>query len=624
MKIAVGQMEVHPGRPQLNLKAALKMVRQAVEQGCDMLTLPEMALPGYLLGDLWERESFLRECLEAQDELVRASVALPIAFGGLAVDWKKHNEDGRVRKYNAACLAQRGDLLRPGKTAPYAIKTLLPNYREFDDSRHFYDTRKLAQEQGVTVESLIQPFTLKVAGKSRRLGLMLCEDGWDQDYGLSPAQILVRAGSEMLFNLSCSPYTRGKNSKRGRVFSAQARALGTPLVYCNCVGLQNNGKTIYSFDGSSNVYDGQGKTVYAAPMFETALGVVDMGAPPRETCGVETSDIVEMYRALIYGTSNFLKLTGIERVVIGLSGGIDSALAAVLYARLLPPENLLLVNMPSRFNSGLTRQAAETLATRLGCGRLVLPIGPGVEATLGQFENLDFKVGEKSHRLSLSPLGLENVQARDRGARLLAALASAFGGGFTCNANKSELTVGYATLYGDLAGFAAVLGDLWKGDVYGMSRYINQNFGDLIPAAILEVKPSAELSEAQNPEKGGGDPLCYPYHDALFRCWVEDWNRKSPEEVLQWYEEGSLAEHLGVDPTLVEGLFANIGEFIQDLERWWKAYAGLGLAKRIQAPPILALTRRAFGFDHRESQLPVTFTKNYLERKTRLLRDGGS
>ncbi len=214
---------------------------------------------------------------------------------------------------------------------------------------------------------------------------------------------------------------------------------------------------------------------------------------------------------------------------------------------------------------------------------------------------------------------LENVQARDRSSRILAAVAAAFGGVFTCNANKTEATVGYTTLYGDLGGFIACLADLWKGEVYALAEHLNAiSSPPVIPQGSIDVVPSAELSPDQAVDEQKGDPLIYPYHDCLFASWVEWWNRATPEENLRWYADGVLAEKIGYEGQ-VHDLFPDATSFIADLERWWNLYQGMGIAKRIQAPPILGVKRRVFGFDHRESQIGPRYTRAYEALKAELL-----
>lgn len=622
-------MEVIPGRPDRNCDAMLAMIDEARGKGAELVIFPEMAVPGYLLGDTWEQPAFLRDCEEHGRRIVAASRGICVMFGNVGVDWDKRGDDGRVRKYNAFFVARDGALCG-GKNFPYPfrIKTLQPNYREFDDSRHFYSLRKLAAELGTSPEDLLRPVEVSLDGRLARIGCILCEDGWYDDYGLKPTDILHRHAAELIVNISSSPFTLGKNNKRNRVFSKQAEETGTPLVYVNNVGLQNNGKTVYTFDGFSTVYDGRGQIVAYCPPFSPALKLVDLDLDKRGG-NIEPQTVPDdrgistIYETLHYGVGKFLAQTGIGRVVIGVSGGIDSALAAALYTRVLGPENVLLVNLPSVYNSSTTKGLAEQLAKNLGCLYAVVPIQEAVEHTVGQLggtDIVDMRDGTRS-QLTVTPFMTENIQARDRSSRVLAGLAAAFGGGFTCNANKSELTVGYATLYGDQAGFLAALADLWKHQVYAVAAYVNdQVYGrEVIPAAVFRLVPSAELSPEQAVDEGKGDPIIYPYHDYLFRAFMEWWNRATPEDILTWYAAGELEARLGCESGLVARTFPGAAEFIADLERWWRLYTGMAVAKRIQAPPVLAVSRRVYGFDHREAQNGPYFTAGYHRLKEKLL-----
>jgi len=621
MRIALGQLEVTPGRPRLNLERALGLLHQAVMDGAALLLFPEMVLPGYLLGDLWDQNAFLREVLDCQNELIRASRKIPIAFGGLQVDWLQKGEDGRPRKYNAYFLAQAGELLRTCNGGTFGVKTLMPNYREFDDSRYFYDSRKLAEERGVATASLVSPYVIEIDRQKIKLGISLCEDAWDADYHLTPLKILSDQSVQLLLNLSASPFTKGKDDKRHRLFQKAAHRYQLPIAYCNAVGIQNNGKTVYSFDGGSCIYYPDGQRSSSLRAFEAGIKVVDTvemnsGVPKAYNA------VTLLKNALEYGTKKFIEQCHCERVVIGVSGGIDSALAATVYSSILPKEQVLLVNMPSRFNSNTTKQAAAKLALNLGCLSTIVDIQQSVDHSIEQFTHLSLKMGDRhvDTTLNCSPLVQDNIQARDRSSRVLAGVAASFAAVFTCNANKSETTVGYSTLYGDHAGFLANLADLWKHEIYALAHEYNQQAGfHIIPKESLDMVPAAELNAAQNPEKGQGDPFCYTYHDALFSKWVEDWQRKTPEDILLWYAEGELAQQLNIEANLISKLFPSAKEFIADLEKWWNCYAGLGVAKRIQAPPILAFSRRAFGFDHREAQLGLMYTKVYLELKKKLL-----
>ncbi len=619
------QLDVDPGRPVANTTRMLSRMACAREEGAELVVFPEMAVPGYLIGDEWEHEAFLRECERCADEIRQASRGLTVVFGTVGLDWERRNEDGRVRKYNALFVADDGEFVGPaGSPYPFVIKTLLPNYREFDDSRHFFDLRKLALEEGKSLDDFVAP----VRTRALSLGCVLCEDAWDMDYSVSPLARLAKHHSPDLYvNISASPFTANKNHKRHRVFSAQAEALGRPLVYVNKVGIQNNGKTVFTFDGASCVYDGHGHVNECGGRFAESVSMVDIPLVESASFGdpidLRDDGIDVIGDAILYGTRRFMKLCGVKRVTVGASGGIDSAVVAALYGLILPREDLLLVNMPSRYNSPTTRSLAKQLADNLGCYYVDVPIEDSVAVTHTQLDGVTvhgLSDGLADRELQLSGLMKENVQARDRSARVLAAISGAFGGVFTCNGNKSEMAVGYATLYGDLAGYLANIADLWKTEVYALARHLNERvFGrEVIPQGCIDLVPSAELSAAQNVDEGKGDPLVYPYHDCLFRSWVEWWNRATPEEILEWYCDGTLAGKIGYEGDISD-LFDAPAAFIADLERWWSLYTGMGLAKRIQAPPILAVKRRAFGFDHRESQMGVRYTRRYQELKERVL-----
>ena len=629
LRIALAQMRVVPGHPDRNTETMLKSIADARNQNADLVIFPEMAIPGYLLGDTWEQTAFLEECEACGEEIIAASEGIAVMFGNVAVDWKKKNNDGRVRKYNAFFTAQDGRFVTPeGMPYPFVAKTLLPNYREFDDTRHFFSLQKLAQELDVFPEDLLSPIRLAIRGTAYTVGCLLCEDGWSDDYGLAPMKLLCKKEPPDFFvNISSSPYTLGKNAKRHRVFSRRAAEANAPLLYVNNVGVQNNGKTVYTFDGANAVYDAHGVLRLSGTPYEETTQHFDLETlPERKPVTIpDEPEAAHIFRALSYGVRLFLETIGMERVVVGVSGGVDSAVAAALYARVLPPENLLLVNMPSVYNSETTKSLARRLAENLGCRYATIPIQPSVDLTVGQLEGATVEnlFDGTTEKLSVSSFMAENVQARDRSSRVLAGLAAAFGGGFTCNANKTETAVGYSTLYGDQSGFLSALADLWKYQVYDLARYLNETVyrREVIPQETIDIVPSAELSDAQDVDKGQGDPLHYPYHDYLFRAFVERWQKATPQDILEWYADGSLEKNIGCAAGLVEKYFPTPKDFIDDLERWWNQFSGLAVAKRIQAPPILAISRRAFGFDHRESQNGPYYTKKYKALKARLLEE---
>lgn len=624
LRVALAQLEVMPGQPTRNAKAICAQITHARNQGAQIIVFPEMAIPGYLIGDWWEQPAFLRACEQAGEMVREQTHNICAIFGNVAIDWNKHNEDGRPRKYNALFIAEDQAFCPPDTSpAPYVIKTLMPNYRQFDDSRHFYDLRKLAAETNCPLEAFHRP----VYTRHATLGCILCEDAWCQDYAHSPLGNLAHHPEIQVFiNASASPFTINKNHKRNRVFSAHAQHLNRPMLYVNHTGAQNNGKTIYTFDGSSCIYDARGGRIDIAAPFEEKLHVQDIplqpGAAfaPQHPLREDTNENIA--KAILYGLQKMTTATDIQKVVVGASGGIDSTVVAALFALVLPPEQVLLANMPSRYNSNTTKHFARTLADNLGTPYVTVPIEQCVALTTGQIQGLQPNIGQTpaAPPLHLTEFMLENMQARDRSSRILAALASAWQGAFTCNANKSEMTVGYTTLYGDLGGWIAPIADLWKGQVYELARTLNQHFfaSPVIPEGLFTLKPSAELSAKQDVDKGLGDPLNYPYHDRLFASWVEWWNRSTPEDALAWYENGELESRLQLT-TPIHTIFPNAAAFVEDLERWWNLYQGIGVAKRIQAPPVLAVTRRAFGFDHREAQMAPFYSPDYLARKARLI-----
>lgn len=627
IKIICGQMEIIPGRPDLNYQKISNIIGQAKEKKADILLLPEMCLPGYLIGDLWEQQTFLDDCAYYAQQITAQAENLCIVFGSVATEKGKINEDGRIRKYNAAYICQNGTMLSGYLGRNFIIKNSLPNYREFDDARYFHSLQKLCAEENIAIADALQPIAITIKGQPIKLGVMLCEDGWTDNYQYNIPSILAEKEASLLCNLSCSPYSLGKNKKRHRLLATQSQAASKPLIYCNNVGIQNNGKNIFTYDGSSCVYNASGKLAAALPMFtddllefiwNTETNEINSAnlpaAPQQET------DII--YHTLRYGTQQFLKQCGINKMTIGLSGGIDSAVTATMYTDILGPENVLLLNLPSRYNSEATKNIAQRLAEKLHTNYAVMPITESCQHTEKQLTLTPVTnfSSNTTFNLELSRLQRENIQARDRGARLIAAAAAAFGGAFSCNSNKSEIAIGYATFYGDICGALAMIGDLWKHQVYALGHYLNDEVfkDEIIPAEIFTIRPSAELSEEQTVGVGG-DPLVYEYHDYLFKAFMERWHKITPADILRWYKDNTLAAELGCSDKIIQDTFPDNHAFIADLERWWKLFSGFAVAKRIQAPPILSLSKRSFGYDHREAQLTPYFSREYYQLKEELL-----
>ena len=400
-----------------------------------------------------------------------------------------------------------------------------------------------------------------------------------------------------------------------------AREKSKTICYINTLGLQDKGKTVYAFPGRAQVFSANGERVLMSAAYTEGVTIVNTDALPSAGSSPAEPPIAPTHRMIRYAVQKFLARIRMERVVIGISGGIDSAVAAAVYVDAIGAENVLLVNMPSRFNSATTKGLAARLAENLGCRHMIVPIEESVTHTVDQLTTVPImgKCAAEGEHLTISSFVRENIQARDRSARILSAVAAAWGAGFTCNANKAESTVGYATLYGDQAGFLSALADLWKYQVYDLARYLNDTvYGrEVIPQGIIDIVPSAELSDAQNVDEGKGDPIRYPYHDYLFRAFTEQ--NCIPEDILTHYADGSLEEYIGCEKGLVAEYFPTAADFISDLERWWRLYTGMAVAKRIQSPPLLSVSGRAYGSDHPESQIGAYETIRYRALKAKLL-----
>lgn len=564
MKIAYAQMKVLAGRPGLNTKKILKFIDEARAGGADVVIFPELAISGQMLGDTGLAIPFARDCEACSEEIRAASKNITVIFGSIMERLSK-----RFKIIEAAANKKWID-------DPVAI-----------DFSRFHEKSRIVPTRGVST-----PFKLTRRHKNYRGA-----------YIFDARENFVERGLDFCIRFSAEPFGINKKISDDKI--------NCPMIKVGAIGIQNTGKTIYTFDGCSAVYNSRGEIVQLTEPFEESLNFIELEEidkmPPLKL--PEVSEAEKIYRAVNYGVKEFLSQIGMSKVVIGVSGGIDSAVAAALYVQVLGTENVYLVNMPSKFNSLTTKNLSEQLAKNLGCKYFVVPIQESVDWTVKQLEERGIEV---------SSFVKENVQARDRSSRILAAIAASVGGVFTCNANKAESTVGYATLYGDEAGFLSALADLWKYQVYDLARYMNGEIykREVIPQGIIDIVPSAELSTAQNVDEGKGDPLKYPYHDYLFRAFVE--YNLSPESILRDYKNGELEKEIGCEAGIVEKYFPTAQEFIDDLERWWKAFTGMGVAKRIQSPPILAVTQMPFGA-RAESQNGVHFTKKYFELKNKLL-----
>ena len=624
--IALVQMDVIPGRPDRNAARMLARIEEARRAGAEVVVFSEMCVSGYLIGDTWELDALVEDYAAWSDAIRAASAGLTVLFGNVVVDRDAIGEDGRLRKYNAVHVCHDGEMvprdgLPPGLPAGVHPKTLHPNYRFFDDDRHFYSLRKLAESTGRSVYDWMVPFEVpRRDGGSFRFGVQLCEDIWCQDYScdgeiLDSLKAYHERGAEAVFNLSASPWTWQKNDKRNRTVRDVLARSPLPFFYVNNVGAQNNGKNILVFDGDTTAYDADGAIRGRAIHWREEILLIEGGEAP---VSPEQGETEAIYDALVTGIAHLDTVRGQEnRFLVGVSGGVDSSVVVSMLARACGPERVFAVNMPTRFNADVTKDNARMVCKALGVEYLSCPIQD-------LYERLAEKIrasGFAGARGDYSQLVDENVQARIRGADILAGLAAKHGLIFTNNGNKTEVALGYATLYGDVNGAIAPIADLYKTQIFALARYLNEQIFavPVIPANLLDgsVVPSAELSEAQDVTKGLGDPIKYGYHDAILRQLIE--YRRHPADLLGWFLDGTFLERIGWnDAERFRGYFPDAKSWLEDLE-WVARQVRTSYFKRIQAPPIVVLSKRAFGFDLRESQLPEYLPVIYEERRVRVL-----
>ena len=594
--VRLHQLCVRQGDPVANTEAILGLVAKARADGVRLAVFPELALTGVLTAPEGYSASFQNTCEACLDKIVAASQGIAVILG-VAVRY-------RGRTVGAVVAAEDGARVAPtGSPVPFVPKHLSEANR-FDGTSGFLCAGAVAGMERVAFDALYAPFVFRE----------LSVGAWIGQANPGMPALLARRGADLLLRLDLLPYVRNTASAG---IAAGGQPAGVPFAQCGAVGVADTGKTLFVLTGGSAVSMPDG-VVACAPRFDEA--VLDLpGAQRVQAAEPACAAPRVVIQALETACRAQLERLGLKRVVIGASGGVDSALTAALYSRVAGPENLLLVNMPSRHNSQTTICLARQLAANLGCYYTEVPIEESVRFTQSQIQRLVCErpgVAGGPLKLALSPLAVENVQARDRSGRVLSALCSAFGGVFTCNANKSECTVGYGTMYGDIAGFFAALADLWKIEVWETARCYNREvFGrEVIPQGSIDIVPSAELSPDQNVDEGKGDPLIYPWHDRLFSAWTERAMPAAPEDVLAWYAAGTLNRETGYEGD-IRALYPDAQHFCRDLEQMWRLYNGLARAKRLQAPPVLSLKNRTYGYDLGAAQLPVFISPQYWEAK---------
>jgi NAD+ synthetase len=535
MKIALAQLNTTVGDFAGNEAKILAAYEAASQGGAELVMTPELAVCGYPPRDLIYKRGFLEQNWAMVERLCKAT-----GKTGLLVGYAGRNEKRPGREATNALV-----LLQNGQVAALRTKTLLPTYDVFDEDRYFEPARE----------------NLPITFNGQKVGLTICEDLWnDEDfwkerrYHSNPATDLVRAGATLLLNLSASPWHLGKNETRRAMLSSLASKAKVPLIYCNAVG----GNDELVFDGASLVLNGAGQTVREGAMFDEDLVIVDpWKTPPTEERTMPEEE--QIFRALALGLRDYVQKCGFKSVVLGLSGGIDSALTAVIAVEALGPENVRGISMPSQFSSQGSLDDARTLAENLGIQYDVIPIQPMFEAAKAQLKAVF--AGRKEDATE------ENIQARLRGM-ILMALSNKFGSLLLTTGNKSELAVGYCTLYGDMCGGLAVISDVPKTMVYRIARWLNSNAA-VIPEPSITKAPSAEL----RPNQKDQDSL--PPYEAL-------------DAILDQYivHQRSAAEitRMGFDEPTVRKVIRLI-----DTSEY----------KRRQSAPGLKVTSKAFGVGRR-------------------------
>lgn len=609
LKIGLCQMRVIPGRPDINAAHVIKEIELASKRAVDIIVFPELCTSGYLIADKFEDAYFIEDVKYFNQKIVEAVPDNLVAIFGSVIVSPGKGEDGRQKMHNAAIIAQNK------KQLGYVVKTLQPHYRYFDDDKHLFSARKIAEEsaelyrrtkrtkgiENCSVHDLLKVYKLKTSIGTVPIGIGVCEDLWKDDYALNPAKILAEKGAKLLIAISASPWGWQKNRKRHQVIKNLIDEIKVPIIYVNNTGCQNNGDNIINFDGVSTIYDNNGNIVHEVEPYFSGTQDVVFGDSLKPTPEKPQNDTRELYLGIRTAVKSMLELMPEKnrQVVIGLSGGVDSATMAGLMVDILGPHKVHLINMPYEYSDPNIQNIAKKIASGLGTKLEIKPIKEIVEAICQQ---AGIEKGTLAH---------QNIQARSR-MEILAAETQKLGGVFTCNANKTEIAFGYGTLDGDMRGWLIPFGDLVKREVRQLAQYLNDEVfkKEIIPQECIDQIPSAELENNQKDPFDYGYPTRRGYHDEWVRAVTEfRWN---PEKFLEMYIDGRLEGELKLESGTLKRLFPTPQDFIEDLERCWRMFNN-AFFKRVQAPPIIIVSRRAFGRDLEESMLSPHYTQRYLE-----------
>ncbi len=536
MKIFICQINTIIGNLEYNKKKILDGYTEGIKQQADLVVFPELALVGYPPLDLVEKKEFRDAVNKATNEIAGQTTGTGLIFGTITAD----NDNIGTDIFNSAVLCFDGEIkfVQP--------KSLIPNYDVFDEMRYF------DAAENVNVFGF----------KGEKLGISVCEDIWnDADYWhirrykFDPVEKQIEKGATLLINISASPYSYGKREGRRKMLETLTSNAKLPLAYVCCSGAQ----TELIFDGASMCFDANGNLAALGKSFNEDYFLFDTETDNTPIAVVEKSFEEEVYNALVYGLKDYCAKLGFKKVLVGLSGGIDSALVTTIAVEALGKENVHVVLMPSKYSSEGSVKDSVKLTSNLGISFNNISIQPVVDVTLQQLEK-----GFGTEAISITE---ENIQARVRGLYLMA-YSNQYGSMLLTTGNKSELAVGYCTLYGDMSGGLAVIADLYKTDVYKISNYINRDC-EIIPQEIIDKAPSAELKHDQK------DQDTLPEYDLL-------------DKILMMY----LEQNKEINEIIkIIGSPEVVSKTLRMVDR--------NEFKRKQAAPALRVSKKAFGYGRR-------------------------
>src|ERR1041385_6998421 len=542
MRVTIGQINTTNGDIAGNVARIIKAIEQARRDASDLIVFPEITIQGYTSFDWFLDADVVRSSLEPLDEIIRATQGLTAIVGTI-----RPTDQPTGRKiYNSAAV------IRDGRLLGFADKTLLPEYDVFDDPRYFQPglQRRL--------------FDLD----ETKLGIAVCEDFWNDKtfwkqrlYPNDPAQELIEMGAQLLVSVNASPFNKGKMGVRCDMVSHRARMANVPIVFVNLVG----GNDGVIFDGASIISDARGRIILQAPPFEEFVETVDLDCGVPDSRCLPGDDIETVRSALVLGIRDYARKNNFTKVLLGLSGGIDSALVAALAAEAVGPQNVLAVTMPSPYSSAGSVDDSMELSRRFGIECRVTPIRDAFHVLRNELGLPEPSIDTKG----AIEIAVENLQSRLRG-NILMTISNAEGRLLLSTGNKSELALGYCTLYGDTNGGLAVIGDVLKTEVYEMARLFNRE-RELIPWPIIDKPPSAELAPGQLDQQS-----LPPYEklDPILKLYFEQ--KQSPEEIVG----------AGHDRSLVYDILNRVESPANEF-------------KRRQLPPTLIISRNAIGIGRR-------------------------